>query len=70
MPHGQVEIALHQEAARITDLMLSAGRRLVADAVATGGEFPSEAELAALLSELEGMSDEEARALTAGAGEG
>ncbi|TDV54979.1 M24 family metallopeptidase [Actinophytocola oryzae] len=42
-----VEIALHQEAARITDLMLSSGAWLVAEAVATGGQFPSEAELAA-----------------------
>jgi Xaa-Pro dipeptidase len=41
------EVALHQEAARITDLMLSAGVWLVAEAVATGGRFPSEAELAA-----------------------
>ncbi len=41
------EIALHQEAARITDAMLVAGRTLVEDAVAAGGELPSEAELAA-----------------------
>jgi Xaa-Pro aminopeptidase len=41
------EVALHQEAARITDLMLKAGAWLVAEAVATGGQFPSEAELAA-----------------------
>ncbi|MGW4462680.1 M24 family metallopeptidase [Micromonospora sp. NPDC004704] len=40
------EIALHAEAARITDLMLAAGRTLIADAVAGGGELPSEAELA------------------------
>lgn len=40
------EIALHAEAARITDLMLVAGRTLVEDAVAGGGEMPSEAELA------------------------
>ncbi|MFK3979337.1 M24 family metallopeptidase [Micromonospora sp. NPDC050397] len=40
------EIALHAEAARITDLMLAAGRTLVEDAVAAGGELPSEAELA------------------------
>jgi Xaa-Pro aminopeptidase len=39
------EIALHQEAARITDVMLTAGVKLVTDAV--GGEMPSEAELAA-----------------------
>ncbi|WP_236791106.1 Xaa-Pro peptidase family protein [Amycolatopsis sp. GM8] len=37
------EIALHQEAARITDVMLTAGVELVA----SGGELPSEAELAA-----------------------
>src|SRR3546814_9626383 len=41
------EIALHREAARITDLMLEAGVALVRDAVAAGGELPSEAELAA-----------------------
>jgi Xaa-Pro aminopeptidase len=41
------EIALHAEAARITDHMLSAGIALVSDAVAAGGELPSEAELAA-----------------------
>ncbi|MEV4536011.1 Xaa-Pro peptidase family protein [Asanoa sp. NPDC049518] len=41
------EVALHAEAARITDLMLVAGRALVSEAVAAGGELPSEAELAA-----------------------
>lgn len=41
------EIALHAEAARITDLMLVAGRTLIEDAIAAGGELPSEAELAA-----------------------
>ncbi|NUT50138.1 MAG: aminopeptidase P family protein [Saccharothrix sp.] len=41
------EVALHQEAARITDVMLAEGVRLVADAVAAGGGLPSEAELAA-----------------------
>ncbi|GAA2828986.1 M24 family metallopeptidase [Kribbella solani] len=41
------EIALHQEAARITDVMLTRGVELVADAVRNGGELPSEAELAA-----------------------
>lgn len=41
------EVALHQEAARITDVMLTEGVKLVADAIATGGELPSEAELAA-----------------------
>ncbi|MEV6923333.1 Xaa-Pro peptidase family protein [Dactylosporangium sp. NPDC051485] len=40
------EIALHAEAARITDLMLAAGRALVQEAVAAGGELPTEAELA------------------------
>jgi Xaa-Pro aminopeptidase len=41
------EIALHQEAARITDLMLEAGLALVRDALAACGELPSESELAA-----------------------
>ena len=41
------EIALHAEAARITDAMLVAGRALVEDAVRAGGELPTEAELAA-----------------------
>jgi Xaa-Pro aminopeptidase len=40
------EVALHAEAARITDLMLAAGRALVEEAVAAGGPLPSEAELA------------------------
>ena len=40
------EVALHQEAARITDLMLAAGVELVTEAVRAGGELPSEAELA------------------------
>jgi Xaa-Pro aminopeptidase len=40
------EIALHAEAARITDLMLVAGRSLIEEALAAGGELPSEAELA------------------------
>jgi Xaa-Pro dipeptidase len=40
------EVALHQEAGRITDLMLAAGRRLVEEAVAAGAGLPSEAELA------------------------
>ncbi|NAZ82046.1 M24 family metallopeptidase [Kineococcus sp. R8] len=40
------EVALHREAARITDLMLDAGTGLVAAAVAAGGRLPSEAELA------------------------
>ncbi|MCT2583443.1 M24 family metallopeptidase [Actinophytocola gossypii] len=41
------EVVLHAEAARITDVMLTEGVRLVTDALATGGELPSEAELAA-----------------------
>lgn len=41
------EVALHAEAARITDVMLTEGVKLVADAVTAGGEPPSEAELAA-----------------------
>ncbi|MGI5145713.1 M24 family metallopeptidase [Plantactinospora sp. CA-294935] len=40
------EIALHTEAARIADAMLAEGVRLVADAVAAGGELPTETELA------------------------
>jgi Xaa-Pro dipeptidase len=39
------EIELHREAARITDLMLEAGVALVRDAIAAGGELPSESEL-------------------------
>lgn len=41
------EVALHREAARITDLMLAAGIALVTDALAAGDPLPSEAELAA-----------------------
>ncbi len=41
------ELVLHQEAARITDLMLAAGISLITDAVASGGVLPSESELAA-----------------------
>jgi Xaa-Pro dipeptidase len=44
---GPEEVALHAEAARITDAMLDAGVVLITDAVASGGELPSEAELAA-----------------------
>lgn len=40
------EIALHAEAARITDLMLAAGVDMVTDAVTRGRQLPSEAELA------------------------
>jgi Xaa-Pro dipeptidase len=39
------EVVLHREAARITDRMLDAGVQLVTDAVAAGGELPTEAEL-------------------------
>lgn len=39
------EVALHREAARVTDGMLDAGVQLVAEAVAAGGELPTEAEL-------------------------
>ena len=41
------EVALHQEAARITDVMLRSGIELVAQTVKQGGTLPSEAELAA-----------------------
>jgi Xaa-Pro dipeptidase len=41
------EIALHAEAARITDAMLVAGRALVEDALRGDGRLPTEAELAA-----------------------
>lgn len=40
------EIALHAEAGRITDLMITAGVELIRDALQSGGELPSEAELA------------------------
>lgn len=39
------EIALHREAARVTDRMLDAGVALVTEAVAAGGDLPTEAEL-------------------------
>lgn len=39
------EVALHREAARITDLMLEAGVTLVKEVVAASGELPSEQEL-------------------------
>ena len=39
------EVALHREAARITDRMLEAGVQLVRDAVDAGGELPTETEL-------------------------
>ncbi|WP_344772874.1 Xaa-Pro peptidase family protein [Gryllotalpicola kribbensis] len=40
------EIALHEEAARITDRMIAAGVALVAERASERGELPSEAELA------------------------
>lgn len=40
------EVILHREAARITDLMLESGVQLVTDAIAAGGELPTETELA------------------------
>ncbi|WP_136056440.1 Xaa-Pro peptidase family protein [Microbacterium sp. K24] len=39
------EVALHREAARITDRMLEAGVQLVTDAVSAGGDLPTETEL-------------------------
>lgn len=45
------EIALHREAARITDLMLEAGRSYVEQAVREQAGLPTEAELAALVSQ-------------------
>lgn len=44
------EIALHREAGRIADLMVEAGRARVEEAVRSGEELPTEAELAALVS--------------------
>jgi Xaa-Pro aminopeptidase len=41
------ELELHQEAARITDLMLEAGVAMVRDALRGGNDLPSESELAA-----------------------
>lgn len=41
------EIELHQEAARITDLMLEAGVAMVRDALRGGSDLPSESQLAA-----------------------
>lgn len=39
------EVVLHREAARVTDLMLDAGVQMVAQAVAAGGDLPTETEL-------------------------
>lgn len=44
------EVALHREAGRIADLMVAAGRACVEEAVQSGAELPSEAELAAVVS--------------------
>lgn len=41
------EVALHAEAARITDGMLTSGVRLITDALGGGTDLPTEAELAA-----------------------
>jgi Xaa-Pro dipeptidase len=40
------EIALHREAARISDAMVEAGLKLIRDALSSGSPLPSEAELA------------------------
>ena len=40
------EIALHREAARISDAMVEAGLKLIRDAIAAGSPLPTEAELA------------------------
>lgn len=44
------ELELHRRAAHITDRMLRVGRRAVEDALVGGGQLPSEAELAGLVS--------------------
>jgi Xaa-Pro aminopeptidase len=44
------ELDLHREAGRITDLMLTEGRRMIEDAVSAGHELPTEAELASHVS--------------------
>lgn len=43
------EIALHREAARVTDLMLEAGVAHLREAIASGGRLPSEAELTSVV---------------------
>ncbi|MGB4138033.1 MAG: Xaa-Pro peptidase family protein [Microbacterium sp.] len=40
------EIAFHRQAADVCDRMLHAGRRLIEDALASGGELPTESDLA------------------------
>jgi Xaa-Pro dipeptidase len=50
------ELALHREAGRITDLMLTEGRRMIEDAVAAGGELPTEADIAAHVSAVGGAT--------------
>lgn len=46
------EIALHEEAARITDLMITGGIELIKDAIGAGSELPSEAEIAAHITKI------------------
>lgn len=46
------EIALHAEAARITDLMITGGVALITEAISSGAELPSEAELAAHITKI------------------
>jgi Xaa-Pro dipeptidase len=50
------ELALHREAGRITDLMLAEGRRMIEDAVAAGGDLPTEADIAAHVSTVGGAT--------------
>jgi Xaa-Pro dipeptidase len=50
------ELALHREAGRITDLMLAEGRRMIEDAVAAGGELPTEADIAVHVSAVGGAT--------------
>src|SRR5690606_31255202 len=44
------EIALHREAARISDAMVTAGVELIAEALRKGGELPSEIEIESFVS--------------------
>lgn len=46
------ELALHQEAARITDLMLERGVAMVQEAISSGSELPTEADLAAYVGQV------------------
>lgn len=54
------ELALHREAARITDLMLTAGRERVQQSLEGDGPLPTEAELAATVTSvgIQAMHDE------------